>query len=400
MRARALVIISLILIIAGIYLSFLATESQYISLVSYGQGNCAVPPSNWQSQYWSVMNKGPPVATVILNGSKTLILRQVENVSLNSTSFYVYVIHGYVEELAPLSLPGILLVFVGSAMGFRGTVLLVQERAIGDLASSRGTGSLSGYVIKRFLSFLVSILIISVITAVLEMLHGENLFRVILELLTFNFGVSRHYGLDVDSLLISALPYTSLLSGISFSLSIYLGSFMAVRSVAQEGLLTKIVRRWKYIGNALASWIIALSLIYAFHLKVESGVNMVFPVIALFFPFIGTYANRLILPYGVNDAFKAKGLSRAVLVYRHMLGSASVVALSTISAAFVDMLVAEFLVESIFYWPGLGFLLREGAVYGDFKVVEGVLIFYSTIVLLSGLVGDIFYGYVDPRVRR
>ncbi|BCS93838.1 ABC transporter permease [Metallosphaera javensis (ex Sakai et al. 2022)] len=400
MRARSLVIISLMLIVAGIYLSFLATQSQRVSLVSYGEGDCALPPSDWQDQYWAVMSKGPPTATVILSGSKTIVLKQVENISLNSSSFYVYVIHGYVEELAPLSLPGILLVFVGSAMGFRGTVLLVQERAIGDLANSRGAGSLSAYVIKRFLSFLISILIISIITAILEILHGENLFKVILELLTFNFGLSRHYGLSVDSLLVSALPYTSILSGISFSLSIYLGSFMAVRSIAQEGLVAKVVRRWKYIGNALASWIIALSLIYAFHLRVENGVNIIFPVIALFFPFIGTYANRLVLPYGVNDPLKAKGLSKTILVYRHMLGSASVVALSTISAAFVDMLVAEFLVESIFYWPGLGFLLRVGAVYGDFKVVEGVLIFYSTIVLLSGLVGDIFYGYVDPRVRR
>ncbi|MEM4146936.1 MAG: ABC transporter permease subunit, partial [Metallosphaera sp.] len=209
-----------------------------------------------------------------------------------------------------------------------------------------------------------------------------------------------HFNLTVDSLLLTALPFTSVLSGLSFATSVYLGSFLAVRGIAQGGLLTKLISKWKYIGNALASWVIALSLIYTFHLKVENGVNIVFPLISLFFPFIGTFANRLFLPYTVNDTFKARGLTKSILVYRHVLGGASVVALSTISAAFVDMLIAEFLVESIFYWPGLGFLLRVAAVYGDFKLVEGVLIFYSTVVLLSGLIGDAFYGFVDPRVRR
>lgn len=400
MRPWVLVIISILLIVVGVLLSVLASESTYVTLVSFGEGNCAYPPQGWQSQYWSVLAYGMPSARVIVNGTERIVPPQVENVPLNSTSFYVYTVSGYVESLAPLSLLGILLVFIGTAVGFRGTVLFVQERAIGKLSSSIGKGSLSSYIMKRVASFIISLLVVASITGALEIIHGESYLKVIEELITFNFGLSSHFNLTVDSLLLTALPFTSVLSGLSFATSVYLGSFLAVRGIAQGGLLTKLISKWKYIGNALASWVIALSLIYTFHLKVENGVNIVFPLISLFFPFIGTFANRLFLPYTVNDTFKARGLTKSILVYRHVLGGASVVALSTISAAFVDMLIAEFLVESIFYWPGLGFLLRVAAVYGDFKLVEGVLIFYSTVVLLSGLIGDAFYGFVDPRVRR
>lgn len=359
MRAWTLVVTSVILIMIGIGVSLIASESSYFSTISYGFGKCAIPPPNWESQYWAVLSHGSPTAEVIVNGSHTINLNEIKDFPLNSTSFYVYVVSGYVESLAPLSLAGILLVFMGTAMGFRGMVLLVQERTIGNLANSEGEGSIKSYVMKRLLSFIISMIIITSITGFLEIAHGESILKVIIELITLNFGLSRRYDIAVDSLLLSSLPYTSVLSGISFALSVYLGTFLAVRGIAQSGPLTKLITKWKYIGNALASWIIALSLIYGFHLDVEKGVNLIFPLISLFFPFIGTFANRLFLPYKVQDSFKAKGLSRAILVYRHVLGSTSVVALSTISAAFIDMLIAEFLVESIFYWPGLGLSLER-----------------------------------------
>ncbi|QKQ99127.1 ABC transporter permease [Metallosphaera tengchongensis] len=399
MKSLVLVVISILLVMLGITLSIYASQTQRMSVVSYGFGSVAYPP-NYQDQYWAVLSKGSPTGQIVLNGTDILNVSNISPVKLNSSYFYVYVVTGYVENLAPLSLLGILLVFTGTAMGFRGTVLLVQEKEIGNLAKSEIHGSVSNYILKRVLSFLVSILIVSTVTAGLEIVSGEGISKVASELLTFNFGYSRHFSISVDSLLLTSLPYTSMLSGISFALSVYLGSYLAIRSVTQKGILSKIISKWKYVGNALASWVIALTLIYAFHLRVENGESIVFPIVSLFFPFVGTFANRLFLPTALPNPIKAKGLSRSIIIYRHVLGNASVVALSTISTAFIDMLISEFLVESIFYWPGLGLLLRIGALYGDFKLIEGVLIFYSSIVLLSGLIGDIFYGFIDPRVRR
>jgi peptide/nickel transport system permease protein/oligopeptide transport system permease protein len=407
-----ILLFSIILLSSGIIISALSTITKQCELVNYGYGSVANPPQYWREELWSVLNKGMPSAYIVLNGTRIVNLGNVSSVQLNSSYFYVYVIKGYVQPYAYLSPIGLLLIFLGTATGFRGMILLIQERALGELSKGYAVGgSIYKYVIKRLTSFVISMMIVSSVVIILEAIHGVCITKSIFELITFSMGYSRHYGISVTSLLLTSLAFTSLLTGIAFALTVYLSPFLVMKAILGSSVINSLLRRWKYIGNALASWVIAIGLIYLFHVylnvlpigspKGHLIYYLILPLVSLFFPFIGIFANRILLSVSkVPQEFIAKGLSRDVLVFRHILGNLTVVTLSSISAAFVEMLIAEFLVEAIFAWPGLGYLIRIGVDYDDFKIVEGVLMIYSSIVIFSNFIADVIYGIIDPRVTR
>jgi peptide/nickel transport system permease protein len=56
-------------------------------------------------------------------------------------------------------------------------------------------------------------------------------------------------------------------------------------------------------------------------------------------------------------------------------------------------------VELIFSWPGMGRLYYDAATDRDYPILLAVLIIGSAIVMLSNLLADIAYGFLDPRVR-
>jgi peptide/nickel transport system permease protein len=56
-------------------------------------------------------------------------------------------------------------------------------------------------------------------------------------------------------------------------------------------------------------------------------------------------------------------------------------------------------VELLFSWPGMGRLFYDAATYRDYPILLGVLIISSAVVIMSNLLADIAYGFLDPRVR-
>lgn len=380
-----------------------------MEIYNFGYGNVAIPPNDWQEYYWAVLVKGYPSATVFYDG-KFVNLQNVCNYTLPATSYYTYVVKGYVQPYAFLSPISMFLILTGTLIGFKGTTLFFQERILGeDLVKGYAVGgSLTRYALKRLSSSLVSLILAFVVIIILEYLHGRNLYYALLGFLEFNAGVSSYFKVSITSLILTTLSYTTLLLGISFSLTVYLSAFLVIYGL-QSPLISKIMDMWKYIGSALASWVFAMIIVYLLHFftgllpygtpKNDILPYLVMPVISLFFPFIGIFVNRMLTTIPTTP-FSIKGLDRKIVIYRHVLGNATVVMLSSISSAFVEMLLAEMLVEGIFQWPGFGLLLKYAVFNGDYKVVEGSMLTYSTLAVLSNLVTDLVYGVLDPRVTR
>jgi ABC-type dipeptide/oligopeptide/nickel transport systems, permease components len=393
----------------GILISVIAIQQKYVEVYNFGYGNVAIPPNDWQEYYWAILVKGYPNATVFYNG-KFVNLQNVCNYTLPVTSYYTYVVKGYEEPYAFLSPISMFLILTGTLIGFKGTTLFFQERILGkDLVKGYAVGgSLTRYALKRLGSSLVSLVLVFVVIIILEYLHGRNPYCALLEFLEFNAGVSSYFKVSITSLILTTLSYTTLLLGISFSLTVYLSAFLVIYGL-QSPLISKIMDKWKYIGSALASWVFAMIIIYLLHFftgllpygtpKGDILSYLVMPVISLFFPFIGIFVNRMLTAIP-KTFFSIKGLDRKIVIYRHVLGNATVVMLSSISSAFVEMLLAEMLVEGIFQWPGFGLLLKYAVFNGDYKVVEGSMLTYSTLTVLSNFVTDLVYGVLDPRVTR
>jgi len=96
---------------------------------------------------------------------------------------------------------------------------------------------------------------------------------------------------------------------------------------------------------------------------------------------------------------RSKGLSEGLGMYGHALKNA-VVPLVTIFALDLPYIFAGSLyVELLFSWPGVGRLYYQAAIKRDYPLLMAILIIVAGLTILAGLIADIAYAYLDPRVR-
>lgn len=96
---------------------------------------------------------------------------------------------------------------------------------------------------------------------------------------------------------------------------------------------------------------------------------------------------------------KAKGLPERLIVLRHMLRGGLIPVITYLGPATAHMLTGSLVIEKIFNIPGLGRHFVNSALNRDYTVALGMVIFYSTLVLLCNFVVDMLYSVIDPRVR-
>ena len=96
---------------------------------------------------------------------------------------------------------------------------------------------------------------------------------------------------------------------------------------------------------------------------------------------------------------RAKGLSGRTVVVAHGLRNAALPVLTVVGLQFAGLLSGTIIIETIFSLPGIGQLLIQSITTRDFPVVQGVILFFGFALILTNLVVDIGYTYLDPRVR-
>lgn len=96
---------------------------------------------------------------------------------------------------------------------------------------------------------------------------------------------------------------------------------------------------------------------------------------------------------------RTKGLTRAQATTRHALKNAMVPILPSILGSFIGILGGSMIIEQIFSIPGVGQLYVQSVNLRDYDVFMMDSIFYTFINLLAGIIIDISYGFIDPRIR-
>lgn len=96
---------------------------------------------------------------------------------------------------------------------------------------------------------------------------------------------------------------------------------------------------------------------------------------------------------------RTKGLTRGQATVRHALKNAMVPILPMIISSFIGILGGSMIIERIFSIPGVGQLYILSIEQLDYDVFLMDSIFYTFISLLAGIVVDISYGFIDPRIR-
>ncbi len=96
---------------------------------------------------------------------------------------------------------------------------------------------------------------------------------------------------------------------------------------------------------------------------------------------------------------RTKGLTRAQATTRHALKNAMVPILPMIISSFIGILGGSMIIEQIFSIPGVGQLYVKSISLLDYDVFMMDSVFYTFVGLLAGIVVDISYGFIDPRIR-
>ncbi len=96
---------------------------------------------------------------------------------------------------------------------------------------------------------------------------------------------------------------------------------------------------------------------------------------------------------------RAKGLSEAAVV-RHVLKNALPQVLAVMGLQFGYLMGGSILIETVFTWPGSGFLLAKAIINRDIPVLQGAILLLSLVFVATNLVVDLLQSAIDPRIRR
>jgi peptide/nickel transport system permease protein len=96
---------------------------------------------------------------------------------------------------------------------------------------------------------------------------------------------------------------------------------------------------------------------------------------------------------------RAKGLSEAAVI-RHVLKNSLPQVLAVMGLQFGYLMGGAILIETVFTWPGSGFLLAKAIINRDIPVLQGAILLLSLVFVATNLVVDLLQSSIDPRIRR
>ncbi|NKB56148.1 MAG: microcin C ABC transporter permease YejB [Alphaproteobacteria bacterium] len=249
--------------------------------------------------------------------------------------------------------------------------------------------------------------------------------------LTFDFGRSYFRDETVVNLVLEKMP-VSISLGIWTTLLVYLisiplGIAKAVRDGSRFDVWTSMV---VIVGNAVPSFLFAILLIVLFAggqyfdwfplrgLTSDNWEAMSWPsriadyfwhlALPLSAMLIGSFATLTLLTKNsfleeINKQFvvtaRAKGLTENQVLYGHVFRNAMLIVIAGFPSAFIGILfTSTLLIEIIFSLDGLGLLGFEAVINRDYPVMFATLYFFTLLGLLMGIVSDVMYMLIDPRI--
>lgn len=96
---------------------------------------------------------------------------------------------------------------------------------------------------------------------------------------------------------------------------------------------------------------------------------------------------------------RSKGLHEKQVMYLHVLRNAMIPVVTLVALQMAGLIAWQFLVETIFGWPGIGTWAVSAILRLDFQVIMGVTLFGATLYVIVNFIADIIYAYLDPRIH-
>ena len=96
---------------------------------------------------------------------------------------------------------------------------------------------------------------------------------------------------------------------------------------------------------------------------------------------------------------RAKGLREGLVIFRHALRNALIPLVTVVALNLPRLLGGTVIVEAIFAWPGMGTLAIAAVRGRDYPVIMAINLITATMILVSNLLADVIYSWIDPRIK-
>tara|TARA_B100001093_G_scaffold397875_1_gene385190 strand:- start:847 stop:1803 length:957 start_codon:yes stop_codon:yes gene_type:complete len=254
--------------------------------------------------------------------------------------------------------------------------------------------------------------------------------RFVVNAAQFNFGKSYQLRRPVSELIAERMPATLELVIASSILALGFGVFLGVYTgINRTGVLSNIILFVSLAGVSLPTFVIGILFIYIFAvilgvlpsfgrgevvqigfwstgLLTASGLKaLILPSLTLSL-FQMTYIIRLvraeimeILQTDYIKFARARGISNRSIYFGHALRN-SLIPVVTIAGINIGTLVAfSIITETVFQWPGMGFLFIQAVKFVDIPIMSAYLVFIALVFVAINFIVDILYFLIDPRLR-
>jgi len=237
-------------------------------------------------------------------------------------------------------------------------------------------------------------------------------------------GEQMYEALSVWDVLMQKLPYTVLVNLYSILLAIPLGLGFGIYAALkknkwQDHLISTLVVVFISVPSYVYAFLVQYFLCFKFALfplQLESLSNATlfsWPMIKSMLPAVFSlgfgviagltrYTRAELSEVLTGDYMllaRTKGLTKAQAISRHALRNAMVVILPMIIGEFIGILGGSLIIENIFGIPGIGNMFITSINVRDYNFFMALTVFYTFISLASGILIDISYGFIDPRIR-
>jgi peptide/nickel transport system permease protein len=239
-----------------------------------------------------------------------------------------------------------------------------------------------------------------------------------------NLGYSYITFVPIGQTILKRIPATLELMGTSLLISILVGvCFGIISAIKQYSGLDYVLTVAGFIGLSIPVFFLGMMLIYVFALKLDwfpvSGIATVGTAFSLkdnlwhlALPGISLavlrtavfmrYSRASMLEVLRSDFMmtaRAKGFREKVVVMKHGFRNALIPIITIIGLNIRVLFGGAVIIESVFQWPGMGSLFITAVTQRDYPMIMGLTLMTSIVVLLSNLLTDIVYAFVDPRIH-
>ena len=237
-----------------------------------------------------------------------------------------------------------------------------------------------------------------------------------------DFGTSYRYNQPVSEVLHIRLPVTMYLGAVSLVISVVLGILLGTvcgtnRGKAADNILTVLAN----IGSVVPGFWLAAVGMYIFSVKLKwlpsygfsfphegfatSFKQTIMPILCLSVGTIASMTRQMrsgmleVIRQDYIRTARSKGLKEHRVVMKHAMKNALIPIVTLVGMSLRNIVSGAVTIETVFSITGTGSLLVNSIISRDTPVIQACILIIAVVVVLSNLLVDICYGYLDPRIR-